>query len=177
MTTKTISPTELNNLLQGKDAPILIDVRSPSEFSAAHVTGAVNLPLGSFSASDLAARFPSVKHLYFICQSGTRSAKACEAVKDGPFDLRSVEGGTAAADAAGLPITRSGHSSISLERQVRIAAGALVLLGAALSVILSPHWILLSGAIGAGLIFAGVTDWCGMALLLARMPWNGRQRR
>ena len=82
-----------------------------------------------------------------------------------------VEGGTQAWDAAGLPVIR-GQKAISLERQVRIAAGSLVLTGAVLSHWVHPWWIGLSGFVGAGLIFAGITDTCGMGLLLARMPWN-----
>jgi hypothetical protein len=82
-----------------------------------------------------------------------------------------VEGGTQAWDEAGLPVVR-GQKAISLERQVRIAAGSLVLLGALLGYFAHPYWIALSAFVGAGLVFAGITDTCGMGMLLARMPWN-----
>ena len=82
-----------------------------------------------------------------------------------------VEGGTKAWEAAGLPVVR-GQGMISIERQVRIGAGAMVLLGVVLGAWVDPYWFFLSGLVGAGLIFAGVTDWCGMGLLLAKMPWN-----
>ena len=82
-----------------------------------------------------------------------------------------VEGGTKAWEAAGLPVVR-GQGVISIERQVRIGAGTLVLLGVLLGSWVDPFWFFLSGFVGAGLIFAGITDWCGMGLLLAKMPWN-----
>ena len=82
-----------------------------------------------------------------------------------------VEGGTLAWDQAGLPVSR-GRKVISLERQVRIAAGLLVLTGAVLALTVHPWWAGLSAFVGAGLMFAGITDTCGMALMLARMPWN-----
>jgi len=82
-----------------------------------------------------------------------------------------VEGGTQAWDQAGLPVVR-GKKTISLERQVRIAAGTLVLVGSLLGAFVSPWWIGLAAFVGAGLVFAGITDTCGMGLLLARMPWN-----
>ncbi len=82
-----------------------------------------------------------------------------------------VEGGTQAWDQAGLPVVR-GQQAMSLERQVRIAAGSLVVLGSALGAFVSPYWIGLAAFVGAGLVFAGITDTCGMGMLLARMPWN-----
>jgi hypothetical protein len=82
-----------------------------------------------------------------------------------------VEGGTLACVEAGLPV-KTGKKAISLERQVRIAAGSLVLVGAALGFFVHPYWIGLSAFVGAGLVFAGVTDTCGMAIMLGRMPWN-----
>jgi rhodanese-related sulfurtransferase len=89
----------------------------------------------------------------------------------GVTNVINVEGGTRAWDQAGLPVVR-GKKTISLERQVRIAAGSLVLLGAALGYFINPLFIGLSAFVGAGLIFAGVTDTCGMGMMLAKMPWN-----
>ena len=83
----------------------------------------------------------------------------------------SVEGGTLALAEQGLPVVR-GKKTISLERQVRIAAGSLVFIGSILGGLVNPLWFLLSGFVGAGLVFAGITDTCGMAMLLAKMPWN-----
>jgi rhodanese-related sulfurtransferase len=90
----------------------------------------------------------------------------------GIHDVVSVEGGTAACETAGIGVARSGRKVMSLERQVRICAGGLVVLGAVLGHFVNPAWHALSAFIGAGLVFAGVTDTCGMAMMLAKMPWN-----
>ena len=82
-----------------------------------------------------------------------------------------VEGGNTACVAASVQVVR-GKKAISLERQVRIAAGVLVCAGAALGFFVHPYWIGLSAFIGAGLVFAGVTDTCGMGMVLAKMHWN-----
>ncbi|NBW86449.1 MAG: DUF2892 domain-containing protein [Planctomycetia bacterium] len=114
---------------------------------------------------------------YRINRLGGRSQKACEKMlQAGISDVVSVEGGTAACEAAGIPVVR-GRKAMSLERQVRICAGALVATGAALAAFgPDPLWqrigMGLAGFIGCGLVFAGVTDTCGMAMLIARMPWN-----
>lgn len=152
----------------------VIDVRMPPEYQAVHATIARNFPLDSLDPQSVmqqrngAAEQP----LYVICQSGTRSRMACEKfIAAGFSNVVSVEGGTKSWDSAGLPVVR-GQQSISLERQVRIAAGFLVLLGVSLGWFVHPGFLGLSAFVGAGLMFAGITDTCGMALLLARMPWN-----
>jgi len=110
--------------------------------------------------------------IYFICKSGSRAAKACEKMQAaGVGNALSIDGGTEAWERAGLPVVR-GKAAMSLERQVRIAAGSLVLIGLALGWFVHPYLYGLSAFVGAGLVFAGVTDWCGMGMLLARMPWN-----
>jgi rhodanese-related sulfurtransferase len=88
------------------------------------------------------------------------------------LDVVNVEGGTLAWEAAGLPLVHGARKAISLERQVRIAAGFLVLVGAVLAMVVHPYFAGLSAFIGAGLMFSGITDTCGMAMVLARMPWN-----
>jgi rhodanese-related sulfurtransferase len=110
--------------------------------------------------------------LYVICRSGNRARQACEKlIAAGYTNVVNVEGGTQAWEQAGLPLVR-GKQAISLERQVRIAAGSLVLSGALLGYFAHPYWIGLAAFVGAGLVFAGITDTCGMGMLLARMPWN-----
>jgi rhodanese-related sulfurtransferase len=112
--------------------------------------------------------------LYLICRSGARGNQACEKfLKAGFANVVNVDGGTLACQDAGLPLVR-GQKTISLERQVRIAAGSLVLLGIGLGWLVHPYLLGLSAFVGAGLVFAGVTDTCGMGMLLARMPWNTR---
>jgi rhodanese-related sulfurtransferase len=111
-----------------------------------------------------------------ICRSGNRARQAAEKLKSsGLPSLEVLTGGVLAWDAAGLPLNR-GTKSMSLERQVRIAAGALVFIGAALGYFVNPAWIALPAFVGAGLVFAGITDTCGMGMLIALMPWNNRRR-
>ena len=111
--------------------------------------------------------------LYVICQSGGRAAKAVEQFHAAGFsNVVSVEGGTTAWETGRAAGRRGRARSISLERQVRIGAGSLVLLGVLLGWLVHPAFFALSAFVGAGLVFAGVTDWCGMGMLLARMPWN-----
>lgn len=169
----TISPKQLNDLIRGDATIELIDVRTPMEYREVHATPARNLPLDQLDAAKLATeRAAAGKPLYVICRSGNRSKQACEKlIAAGCANIVNVDGGTQAWEQAGLPVVR-GPKAMSLERQVRIAAGSLVLLGAALGHFVHPGWIGLSAFVGAGLVFAGITDTCGMGLMLAKMPWN-----
>jgi len=143
-----------------------------------HVDFAHNIPLDRLDAQAVAA-VAAHGPVYFVCKSGNRSQKACEKLlAAGLKDVVSVEGGTAACEAAGVPVVR-GKKAMSLERQVRIAAGAMVAIGAALAAFgpeAPVNWQAigagLAGFVGCGLVFAGITDTCGMAMLIARMPWN-----
>lgn len=167
----TIQPTALKEKLASGDAVRLIDVRTPAEFQEVHVEGARNVPLDRLNPAELPAGEGPV---YFICKSGARGHKACQKCEGaGLAEAVNVEGGTQACVEAGLPVVR-GQQVMSLERQVRIAAGTLVVIGTALGAFVHPFWLGLAGFVGAGLVFAGVTDTCGMGMLLARMPWNQR---
>ncbi|MEX0669623.1 MAG: rhodanese-like domain-containing protein [Pirellulales bacterium] len=172
----TISPATLADLRRKGEKVTLIDVRTPAEFGEVHVDFAHNIPLDRLDPQEVASLF-GTGPVYFICRSGTRSQKACEKLQAaGIKEVISVEGGTVACEAAGVPVVR-GQKVMSLERQVRIAAGALVAVGAALAAF-GPDLIWqrigagLAGFIGCGLVFAGLTDTCGMGMLIARMPWN-----
>jgi rhodanese-related sulfurtransferase len=173
MSVRTISASECRRLLE-RGTMRLIDVRTPGEFNRAHATGAQSLPLDELDGERFAnERNGSRDPIYVICQSGARSAKACERLQQaGVEPVFSIEGGTSAWEQAGLPIERGTSKVISLERQVRIAAGLLVLLGAALAWFVHPAFVGISAFIGAGLMFAGITNKCGMAMLLAKMRWN-----
>ena len=173
MTVATISPAKLAEIVREGRKIELIDVRTPVEFREVHLQIARNVPLDQLDPKVLmqARNGSSSEPLYVICKSGKRGQQACEKfIQAGFTNVVNVEGGTTACIEAGLPITR-GKKAISLERQVRIAAGALVLLGAIGSYVIHPL-IWLSAFVGAGLVFAGITDTCGMGMLLARMPWN-----
>lgn len=170
---QTISVAELAKECQSGRPVNLIDVRTPVEFRELHSVYARNVPLDELASLPLEKVIgPKSDPVYVICRSGNRSTKACELlVREGFTRVVNLDGGTLAWEAAGLPVER-GKKAISLERQVRIAAGTLVLVGAVLGAFVHPYWIGLSAFVGAGLIFAGVTDTCGMAMVLARMPWN-----
>jgi rhodanese-related sulfurtransferase len=148
----------------------LIDVRTPAEFRAVHAEGAVLVPLDRLDVKQLGD--PIKGPVYLICASGTRAKLAAEKLEAaGVPQPTIIEGGTKAWEAAGLPVVR-GKSAISLERQVRITAGSLVLIGTILGWFVHRYFFGIPAFVGAGLVFAGVTDTCGMALLLARAPWN-----
>jgi rhodanese-related sulfurtransferase len=173
MSLKTISPKQLNALVESGAKVDLIDVRTPIEFQEVHVTFAKNVPLDQLDAGRFASTANgSAEPLYVICRSGGRGKQACEKIAAaGHGNVINVEGGTQAWDQAGLPVVR-GKKVMSLERQVRIAAGSLVLIGSVLGYFVHPYFVGLAAFVGAGLIFAGVTDTCGMGMILARMPWN-----
>jgi len=170
ITIATISPSEASQRMAAQGGR-LIDVRTPREFEEIHAANAVNIPLDSLQAASI-ERPGADEMTYVICQGGQRSAKACEKLLSaGLGNVISVEGGTRAWTAAGLPVVR-GRKMISLERQVRIAAGLLVLTGVGLGLGVHPGFFGIAAFVGAGLTFAGITDYCGMAMLLAKMPWN-----
>ncbi|MBL8889332.1 MAG: rhodanese-like domain-containing protein [Planctomycetaceae bacterium] len=176
MSYSQITPQELLTLKQSHPELQLIDVRTPAEFGEMHVEFARNLPLDRLDATKLKAdlKHDPLQPLYVVCRSGGRSKMACEKLVAAGFEnIVDVAGGTQACAATGLPIVR-GAKAMSLERQVRIAAGSLVLIGAILGFGLHPGFYGLSAFVGAGLVFAGITDTCAMGMLIARMPWNQR---
>lgn len=165
---QSIAPAELKSLLEKREPVHLIDVRTSREFQEVHLTDAVNLPLDRMKPESLPT---DGQPIIFICKSGMRGRTAAEKSSTCRENVYNVDGGTDACIALNLPVVR-GKKSISLERQVRIAAGSLVLLGVLLAYLAHPAFIILSAFVGSGLVFAGVTDTCGMAMLLAKMPWN-----
>ena len=174
MSVPTISPQALAERCRGDRKIDLIDVRTPVEYREVHVAAARNVPLDRLDpAAVMRSRNGSEgEPLYVLCRSGSRGRQACEKFLAAGFThVVNVEGGTLACVESGLPVVR-GKKAISLERQVRIAAGLLVLLGAILGWLVHPAFVGLSAFVGAGLVFAGVTDTCGMGMLLAGMPWN-----
>jgi len=147
-----------------------IDVRSPAEFATGHIPGAVNIPMDQIEArlDDLLPAAP----ILLVCQTGKRARMVAGLLEPCRTDVTVLEGGTAAWSAAGLPLVTSVKSRFSLERQVRLIAGLLILVAVVLSLAANHTWIFLAVAVGAGLTFAGLTDTCMMASLLIRMPWN-----
>lgn len=156
---------------QGCHGQLMLDVRTPAEYQEAHVAGSVLRPLQDLNTEEI-KKMAGDKGCVVICRSGGRARQAADKLcAAGMANVKVMDGGITAWQSAGLPVNL-GKKTISLERQVRIAAGFLALLGAVMSYAVNPAWIWLSGFIGAGLMFAGITDTCGMAMVLARMPWN-----
>ena len=169
----SITPHRLAALHESSEPVDLIDVRTPGEFREIHIEFARNVPLDRLDSKAIAAEREghANKPLYVICRTGSRGNQACEKLAGAGLNVVNIEGGTLAWDAAGLPVVR-GKKTISLERQVRIAVGTIVLSSAILSAFIHPYWIGLAAFMGGGLIFSGITDFCGLALVLGRMPWN-----
>lgn len=173
MTPAAITPHQLAQLCQQGQKVDLIDVRTPVEFREVHLAMARNVPLDQLDPAAVMQARNGSQHepLYIVCRSGSRGQQACaKFLAAGYTNIVNVEGGTLACVASGLPVVR-GKKAVSLERQVRMAAGLLVLLGVVLFWV-HPAFLALSAFVGAGLIFAGLTDTCGMGMVLARMPWN-----
>jgi rhodanese-related sulfurtransferase len=170
----TISAIEFCKRMASNRSLRVIDVRTPAEYREVHLPIARNEPLERFdpTAIQLAYGTTPSEPIYVVCRSGSRGAQACAKLDAaGVQHAVNVEGGTLACIDAGADVVR-GKKAISLERQVRIVAGSLTLIGAILGYFVHPLAIGLSAFIGAGLLFAGLTDTCGMGMLLAKMPWN-----
>ena len=171
---KTVTPAELRKILTSQPLSQVIDVRTPVEFAEVHVPQARSVPLDELKPGSL--ELQKDQPVYLLCRSGQRATKAAEKfAKEGFTQPVVITDGTLAWIEANLPVTRGTVKVISLERQVRIAAGAIVLTGVLLARFVNFNFIWLSGFVGAGLVFAGITDFCGMGLLIAKLPWNKRK--
>ena len=166
-----ISPVEAKRRLDAGTA-ILIDIREADEHAREHIAAARLVPLSRLHAHDFSAerQAPAV---IFHCQSGNRTCANFERLKAiGLPEIYVMEGGVLAWKGSGLPTTLDRNKPIELQRQVMIAAGSIVLTGLLLAYFVSPAFIVLTGFIGCGLVFAGLSGWCGLARLLRLMPWN-----
>lgn len=151
---------------------VLIDVREPAEHAGDRIPGARLAPLSRFDPAKVKAMVNGGR-VVFHCRSGSRSAKAAQKMLDaGAEEAWHLRGGIEAWKQAGFATQRDAKAPISILRQVQMTAGSLVLIGSLLGFFISPWWFLMSGFVGAGLVFAGLTDTCGMAMFLAKMPWN-----
>ena len=163
---KNVSAREARERIEA--GALLVDIRSPDEFRREHVPGSLNIPQQVLATTPLPARA-----LIFTCRSGGRTA-ACSAeiARTAGEEALILNGGLAAWKAAGGAIRIDRQQPIDLMRQVQMVAGSLVLAGVGAGLLVHPAFLGLSGFVGAGLLFAGASGWCGMARLLALMPWN-----
>ncbi|MCQ6552809.1 rhodanese-like domain-containing protein [Streptomyces sp. C10-9-1] len=154
----------------------IIDVRTPGEFAGGHLPGALNIPLDR-----IAQALPDIRHaadrgdVLVVCASGARSGNACRILAENGITTATLSGGTGAWAADGHELHRpqgAPRATWGMERQVRLTAGAVVLLGLLLGVLVHPAFQLVSAGIAAGLVFSALTNTCGMAALLAKLPHN-----
>jgi rhodanese-related sulfurtransferase len=171
-THRSVTPDELHRRLTADDAPMVLDVRTPGEFDTVHIRGSYNVPLDLLTehTGELADHLPG--HVVLVCQSGTRASQACQKLDAAGFGAAEVlDGGIAGYESAGGDVVRQG-TRWDMNRQVRMAAGSLVLVGTLAGQLVHRRLGLLAGAIGAGLAYSAISDSCAMASVLARMPWN-----
>jgi rhodanese-related sulfurtransferase len=165
-----LSPQQVRERINAGNA-VLVDIREPDEFARSHVKGAQSQPLSTWEKAHLT--IDPDADVIFTCRSGMRTAGACDRLAarvNG--DAFVLEGGLDAWAKAGLPVETNADAPMEIMRQVQIAAGSLVLIGVVLGFLVAPAWFALSGFVGAGLTFAGVSGFCGMARLLMLAPWN-----
>jgi rhodanese-related sulfurtransferase len=171
MTMRNVTPHEARRLIE--DGAVLVDIREADEQARERIPGARHLPLSRLDDPDVAA--PKGRTVIFHCRSGARtkaqSARLAAKAGDGCQALL-IEGGLDAWRKAGLPTIIDRRQPIEMQRQVQIGAGGIVLLGTLLGLVVSPWFFVIPLFVGAGLLFAGLTGFCGMALLLQRAPWN-----
>lgn len=172
MTLPTISATVAKKLID--EGAVLVDIRELDEHRRERIPGARHEALSRLGPIDAGAATAVVFH----CRSGARTqANAARLAEAARCDAYVLEGGIDAWKKAGLPTAADRHQPIEIMRQVQITAGALVLVGAVLALTIAPAFMALSAFVGAGLMFAGVSGWCGMAKFLALMPWNRAAKR
>lgn len=173
MSSDIVTPAEVHALSELH--VMLIDIRGHDEWRREHISGARSLPLeqlqpGCFSEASLSESDTVVFH----CQSGMRTNNAAAQLRSAvhPAKALIMQGGFNAWKAAGYPVKVDSRQPLPLMRQVQITAGALALCGTVVGAVLNPAFYIIPGFVGTGLMFAGITGWCGMAKLLAVMPWN-----
>ena len=175
MTVKEITPTELSKIQKSEEV-MLIDVREPVEYRGEHIKYSVSIPLGTLNASNL----PSNKNKYvFICQSGVRGESACKKIskqklssQQGIELLNLVDGGVSGWKELELPIVKGTSKVLSIARQTQLLIGLLISTVGILALFNDPIFVWLTVLFGIGLVNAGLTGWCGLGELMARMPWN-----
>jgi rhodanese-related sulfurtransferase len=179
MTRAIDAPTLAERLGDSSDPdPTLIDVRTPAEFDAGHIPGAVNVPLDELKASldELCSVLDDHHDVVLVCRSGARAGQAQEALRAAGVPAPAVlSGGIVDWERTGGAVNR-GRQRWELERQVRLAAGSLVVAGIVGSTV-APKAKWLSAFVGGGLVVAAVSNTCAMGMALARMPWNKRGAR
>jgi rhodanese-related sulfurtransferase len=173
-TETAVNAQELQRRLTAGQPACLLDVRTPGEYAAAHVPGAKLIPLDELDAAAFyRERNGDGSPVYVLCESGGRARRAIEKLgRAGVQGCVLVEGGTRAWIDAGLPVNRGQSRVLPLMRQVQITVGFLAAAGGLLALTVNKFFAIIPLVVGSGLFFAGLTGVCGLALALAKMPWN-----
>ncbi len=173
VTSATVTPREAAAWLASGEA-VLIDVREPDEFKTEHIASAASLPLSAVGGALPQMQIPAGRRIIFQCAKGGRGEQACRIAQTAAegHPIYNLAGGIAAWKEAGLPVAGASSGGLTIFRQVQIGAGLFVLLAVLAGFAGYSAGFAFAGMVGAMLIFAGLTGWCGMAMLLARMPWN-----
>ncbi|GAA3620610.1 rhodanese-like domain-containing protein [Marihabitans asiaticum] len=171
-TPRSLDAAALHELLDGAQAPVIVDVRAAPEFETAHIPGSVHIPLDLLQAHPERIVDALADDVVLVCRSGNRAAQASDTLERSHSGARVLDGGILAWEMAGGPLTR-GRPAWELERQVRLVAGGIVLASVLASTV-APRAKWVAGAIGTGLTGAALTDTCAMGALLSRLPYNRR---
>ena len=171
MSIRTIDAPTLKSWMDSREAFVL-DVREPAEYASEHIAGAELMPLGTLQKTNL----PKLagQKLVIHCRKGGRGQSACEKLRElmPETDIYNLAGGLESWIAAGFPVQKSGRTMLPLDRQVQLTVGLCVLIGTLLGAYHNPVFLIIPAFFGAGLAFAGLSGFCGLARLLALMPWN-----
>lgn len=163
---------DIRSRLEAGESVCLLDVRTPAEFREKHIEGSLNIPLDQLSVESITQQCGDDRDLFFVCKSGARSMNARQQMeKAGLAHVHCVDGGLEAWEREGLPLTR-GKKSIPLERQVMIALGSMILPTTLLGAFVNPWFLAFPLFFACGMLFAGLSGFCGLAMVLAKMPWN-----
>jgi len=168
--TREVDPRVLQEWIEAGEA-IVVDVREPKEFAAGHIPGSQSMPLSTFQPEQVPASGP--KKVVLHCASGMRAGDACKRLAEiGRTDVYLFRAGMQGWQAENLPVEGSGKKVIDVLRQVQITVGLMILTGVLLGAFVAKGWLILAGFAGCGLLMAGITGECPLALLIAKLPWN-----
>ncbi|BDH44831.1 inner membrane protein YgaP [Salmonella enterica subsp. enterica serovar Choleraesuis] len=174
MNIATISPQQAHALKES--GAIMVDIREPDEFLREHIPGAINYPLSSIHKGLPLNINEQQQLIIFNCQSGqrTKNNESSLVIAANSEKIKILDGGINNWKKSGLPVLKNDNQPLPIMRQVHIAAGCLIISSLTLGYSVNTGFFLLAGLVGAGLIIAGITGWCGMAKLLNHMPWNNQ---
>ena len=168
--TREVDPQVLHEWVAAGQA-MVIDVREPNEFAAGHIPGSQSMPLSTFKPEDVPTS--ETQKVVLHCASGTRAGEACKKLAAiGRTDTYLFRAGMHGWQAAELPVEGSGKQVIDVLRQVQMTVGTMILASVLLGHFVAEGWLILAGFAGCGLLMAGITGECPLALLIAKMPWN-----